>query len=152
MGSIGQDVKSNLKGVAKSSAKKAVQEPAEVLRSVPSQLSGSENRPSGFDSTQFYEKSDKVKESKDVDMAKVESQRLKMLRALEEEVAVLSRERARKDEERKSQATIAQNKSAETKSPEPYVSSKSSRKLKIGMQGKLDKMKKKSEIRMAPSG
>lgn len=152
MGTIGQDVTSSVKKTAKGSGKKALHEPLEILKTAKSQVSGNERVTPQFDSKEFYEKSErKDKKFTNQEIDEIEAKRRKMLRDLEAEIESISKEREEKDKRRK-EAFIAQQQEMKTDDAPPVVPSKRSRNLRAGMPGKLDKLKRKSEIRMPPSG
>jgi hypothetical protein len=152
MGTIGQDVKKSIKGTAKGSGKKAAREPIEILKTATSQISGSERTSPQFDSKEFYEKSERKDENiTNEQIDEIEAKRRKMLSSLEAEIDTIRKEREEKDRRRK-ESFAAKDKKDEVDSAPPSVSSKRSRNLRAGMPGKLDKLKRKSEIRMPPSG
>ena len=152
MGTLGQDVTSSVKKTARGSGKKVIREPLEILKTAKSQVSGNERTTPQFDSKEFYEKSErKDQKFTDQEIDEIEAKRRKMLRDLEAEIDSIRKEREEKDKRRK-ESFVAQQKEEETDNPQPVVSSKRSRNLRAGMSGKLDKLKRKSEIRMPPSG
>ena len=152
MGTIGQDVTKSIKGTAKGSGKKAAQEPLEILKTATSQIGGNERTSPQFDSKEFYEKSERKDENiTNEQIDEIEAKRRKMLRNLEAEIDTIRKEREEKDIKRK-EAFAAQLEEEKVDNSPPAVSTKRSRNLRAGMPGKLDKLKRKSEIRMPPSG
>lgn len=152
MGTIKQDVTSSVKKTAKGSGKKALHEPLEILKAARSQVSGNERTTPQFDSKEFYEKSERKDEKfTDQEIDEIEAKRRKMLRDLEAEIDSIRKEREEKDIKRK-ESFAAQKEEEKTDKAPPVVPSKRSRNLRAGMLGKLDKLKRKSEIRMPPSG
>ena len=152
MGTIRQDITSSVKKTAKGSGKKALHEPLEILKTAKSQVSGNERSAPQFDSKEFYERSERKDEkftNREID--EIEAKRRKMLRDLEAEIESISKEREEKDKRRR-EAFIVQQKEEKTDKALPVVPSKRSRNIRAGMSGKLDKLKRRSEIRMPPSG
>ena len=156
MGSIGQDVSKSLKDTTRGSGKKVLHEPIEILKTAGSQLSSGERTGSHFDSKEFYEKTQREEEDiSSEERDNIEAKRRKMLKDLKAEIQSIGKEREEKDRQRKEAFTAKQQEEKLQKAQKedsPAVSSKQSRKLRIGMSGRLDKLKRKSEIRMPPSG
>lgn len=152
MGTIGQDVSSSVKRTAKGSGKKVLHEPLEILKTAKSQVGGNERTTPQFDSKEFYERSErKDKKFTNQEIDEIEAKRINMLRDLEKEIESISKEREEKDKRRR-EAFVSAQETEKADSAPPFVSSKRSRNLRAGMPGKLDKLKRKSEIRMPPSG
>ena len=151
MGTIKQDVSSSVKNTAKGSGKKALHEPLEILKTATSQVSGNERSTSQFDSKEFYERSERKDEKfTNEEIDEIEKRRRKMLRDLEAEIDSIRKEREEKDTRRREAFVARQEENKDDALP--VVPSKRSRNLRAGMSGQLDKLKRKSEIRMPPSG
>ena len=150
MGTIGQDLTKSVKSTAKNSGKKALYEPVEVLKAAGDQITGAEKAISSFESKEFYEKSESKENGvSNEDRENLEAKRRKMLQDLEEEIASIVRQN---EERNKLRLERMQKDEVLESTPSIEPPSKPSRQISIGMEGKLDKLKRKSEVRMPPSG
>jgi hypothetical protein len=131
-----------MKRTAKQTTKQLVQEPLEVLKTARKQVAGREKiTRSEPDKEEAVREGEKVSTSLEEEKIKAKSKRL--LEALETEIEEIRKRKkleAQEEEEGKKQKPLV----------EP--SSRHPRKIMKGMKGKLQKLKRRTEIRMPPSG
>lgn len=150
---IKSDVKSSSKRIARRAAKQIAQEPLEVLKTAGKQVTGIEKP--GESARQEPGKVDKVgKDSLSADEAKIKAKSKSLLEALEVEIEDIRKQKELEEEKKLKEEEIVAQMQEQDKEAKPLlkISSKLSRKIPIGMKGKLQKLKRKVEIRMPPSG
>ena len=150
---IKSDVKSSSKRIARQTAKQIAQEPLEVLKTAGKQVTGIEK--SGESVKQEPGRVDKVeKDSLSADEAKIKAKSKSLLEALEAEIEDIRKQKELEEEKKlkEEEAVARMQEQDEEAKPLPKISSKPSRKIPFGMKGKLQKLKRKVEIRMPPSG
>jgi len=142
-----------MKKIAKQTTKQLVHEPLEVLKTARKQVVGKEKiTRSEPGKEEAVREGEKVSTSLEEEKIKAKSKRL--LEALEAEIEEirkrkkLEEEEKLKEEELKAQAEEGGKKQKSLVEP----SSRRPRKIMKGMKGKLQKLKRKAEIRMPPSG
>jgi len=154
MGSIRSDTAKSAKQLAKQSAKQVIKEPFEILGGTGRQVVGIETpEKESLDSGQGNDggvSKNVTEEKRKAD--KIKSRRL--IEALENEIADI---RSHKEKEREEKEALEKQKKNEEEQKEDLqqeieVESKPSRRLVTGIKGKLSKLKRKSEIRLPPSG
>lgn len=152
MGSIKSDAAKSAKQLAKQAAKQAAKEPFEILSGTGKQFVGIEAV--GENSWDIKQKENINEKENDLDKQKDKIQSKRMIEALEKEIEDIRKQKEREDQEAQMLEEQEKKKVEEQKILEakPEVSSRPSRRLMTGMKGKLDKLKRKSEIRMPPSG
>ncbi len=135
-----------MKKIAKQAARKIQDESLETLKTAKKQVAGkkradvsSEELPEGVS----------PEEKK-----KIEAQGQRMREALEKEMEDIRKQKEQKEGEKLRQETLEKQKKEEEEEtkPAPHVVGKPSIKIPTGMKGKLEKLKRKAEIRMPPSG
>jgi hypothetical protein len=155
MGSIKQNTKKSLKDLAKQAAKQAAQEPYEVAKTAGSQVTGAEKKEGERPQEPMNLVEGNAQVTEEEKQAK-EAQRRKLMQDLEEELEKVSEEEEAKrlQEEKEEEAEkMAKEKEKEEKEKETAdVRGKQPRGVLKGMRGKIRKLRKKSEIRMPPSG
>ncbi|MFC1710258.1 hypothetical protein ACFL0F_01175 [Patescibacteria group bacterium] len=147
MKTLGQDVGGSTTRVAKKTAKKVMQEPLEVLSTAKKQVMPEKRGITPSKPPDFTPKTEsKITPQEE---AKLKQQSKKMIEELEDEIEKIRMEKKQKEEERKQreqEELVKDKKSQDKPLTEP------STKPKRGMAGKVEKLKKKTEIRMPPSG
>jgi hypothetical protein len=141
-----------MKKTAKQTTKQLVHEPLEVLKTARKQVAGKEKIVrSEPDKKEVVKENEKVSTSLEEEKIKMKSKRL--LEALETEIEEI-RKRKKLEEEGKLKEEGLKIQEEEGKKQKPLVepSTRHPRKIMKGMKGKLQKLKRKAEIRMPPSG
>ena len=155
MKNIGQDVGDKTAQVAKKTAKRVVQEPLEVLNTAKKQVIPEGTKQSPSASPELITKPEE--QITPQEEAKLKEQSKKMIDELEDEIEKIRMQKKQKEEEIKTQEEqekLARKTQEEQKTlEEPPSKVKSGLAgAKKGMKGKIERLKKKSEIRMPPSG
>jgi len=131
--------------LAKTAMRQLADEPLEILRTAKQQVGVAETRDP---SPQENISKETPEPSVNAEQIKAQSQR--RLQALENEIEEIRKGKKQKEEEKRQQEDIERQQLAQEQAqsslPEPTS------KRKKGMQAKLGKLKRKSEIRMPPSG
>ena len=142
---------------AKATAKVLRDQSLEFLKSARSQTTGSYEKNSNAAPTQpkLDAVDDALSDSKisPQELANIKAEKTKRLKDLEAEMEQYRKAREQKEEQLKKQEELEKQQAAEQKSQgviEP--TSKKSRGLMPGMKGKLERMKRKTEMRQPPSG
>ncbi|MCK4588284.1 hypothetical protein KAT60_00520 [Candidatus Woesebacteria bacterium] len=142
-----------MKKTAKKTTKQLVHEPLEVLKTARKQVVGKEKitRPEP-DKEEAVREGEKVSTSLEEEKIKAKSKRL--LEALETEIEEIRKRKKLEEEEKLKEEELKVQAEEEKKKQKPLVepSSRRPRKIMKGMKGKLQKLKRKTEIRMPPSG
>jgi len=152
MSTVTSNTKKTAKQLAQDIAKKIAREPIEVLRTAGGQVSGVEKVPQTSRLKDPRGANEHISVNKEEVSNKAKSKRL--IDALEAELAEIKKIKKQNDLEalqaEKSQE-LQIEKSEETK---PFVepSTKQKKGVLTGMKGKIDKLKKRAEVRMPPSG
>lgn len=155
MKSIGQDVGSKATQVAKKTARKVVQEPLEVLNTAKRQVIPEGTKQTPSTPPELVQKS--KEQITPQEEAKLKDQSKKMIDELEDEIEKIRIQKKQKEEEIKiqeEQEKLARKRQEEQKVLEepPSKAKRGLAGVKKGMKGKIERLKKKSEIRMPPSG
>jgi len=153
MNSIGSSVKKSARDLAKASAKQVLKEPLEILSSVGKQVVGTEtggqNVPQENQSSGAFESQVGPQKEEEI---KAKSKRL--IEALEQELEDIKRQKEMEEQGKLQEEIVEARQEAEEEQAQPLIEPVTTRKKHQmpGMAGKLDKLKKKAEIRMPPSG
>ena len=142
-----------MKKTAKQTTKQLVHEPLEVLKTARKQIAGKEKitRPEQGKEEAVRE-GEKVSTSLEEEKIKMKSKRL--LEALETEIEEIRKRKKLEEEEKLKEEELEAQAEEEEKKQKPLVepSGRRPRKIMRGMKGKLQKLKRRAEIRMPPSG
>ena len=142
-----------MKKTAKQTTKQLVHEPLEVLKTARKQVAGREKitRPEPGKEEAVRE-GENVSTSLEEEKIKVKSKRL--LEALETEIEEIRKRKKLEEEEKLKEEELKTQEEKEGKKQKPLVepSSRHPRKIMKGMKGKLQKLKRRAEIRIPPSG
>ena len=142
-----------MKKIAKQTTKQLVHEPLEVLKTARKQVVGKEKiTRSEPGKEEAVREGEKVSTSLEEEKIKAKSKRL--LEALEAEIEEIRKRKKLEEEEKLKEEELKTQGEEEGKKQKPFVepSSRRPRKIMKGMKGKLQKLKRKTEIRMPPSG
>lgn len=181
MSDVSSGVKKSAKQIAKDSARKAAKEPLEVMKTAGRQVSGQEKAPQQDKPTEV-KKEDKGKEEiSQEEKKKIQTKSRNLLQAYKSELEDIRKRELFKDVQRRIQegedvnvaaieglsreqkqvlkaqkeALQARAEEEKAKSEDKEVvepSSKPKRSMFAGVKGKLEKLKRKTEIRLPPSG
>jgi hypothetical protein len=142
-----------MKKIAKQTTKQLVHEPLEVLKTARKQVVGKEKiTRSEPGKEEAVREGEKVSTSLEEEKIKAKSKRL--LEALEAEIEEIRKRKKLEEEEKLKEEELKAQAEEGGKKQKPLVepSSRRPRKIMKGMKGKLQKLKRKAEIRMPPSG
>ncbi len=142
-----------MKKTAKQTTKQLVQEPLEVLKTARKQVAGREkitrSEPGKEEAVREGEKA-----STSLEEEKIKAKSKRLLEALETEIEEIRKRKKLEEEEKLKEEELKTQGEEEGKKQKPLVepSSRRPRKIMKGMKGKLQKLKRRAEIRMPPSG
>ncbi len=142
-----------MKKTVKQTTKQLVHEPLEVLKTARKQVAGREKiTRSESDKGEAVREGEKAPTSLEEEKIKMKSKRL--LEALETEIEEIKKRKKLEEEEKLKEEELRVRTEEEEKKQKPLVepSSRRPRKIMKGMKGKLQKLKRRAEIRMPPSG
>lgn len=147
--SVKTGVFSQAGSIAKKAGQLAAQEPLEVIKSAKSQVANEYSPQSTVPNPSELA----PKSVGEIDEEEIKRKDLQRIRELEEEMAGFKRAREEKWAEIKKQQELEKaQEESHVDMTLPQISSKPSRKLFTGIKGRVEKLKKRTEIRMPPSG
>lgn len=135
-----------MKKIAKQAARKIQDESLETLKTAKKQVVGEKRADVSSEELPEGVSPEKKKE--------IEVRGQRMREALENEMEDIRKQKEQEEEKKLRQEALEKQKKEEEEEtkPAPHVVGKPSRKIPAGMKGKLEKLKRKAEIRMPPSG
>ncbi len=154
MSNIGDNTKKSAKQIAQDAAKKIAREPLEILKSAGSQVAGTEKTPEGPRENQASQQPPQETGKPPVSEAEINAKSKRLMEALEKELEDIKKLKDQEALQEEQQEVVEEAQKVEANKAQPLVEPITAKKKHQmpGMQGKLDKLKKKSEIRMPPSG
>jgi len=135
------------------STKKIVKEPFEVLKTAKRQVVGAEKLAQPEPDKKGGAK-EGAGEISSLEEEKIKTKSKRLLEALETEIEEIRKRKKLEEEEKLKEEELKTQEEEEGKKQKPLVepSSRRPRKIMKGMKGKLQKLKRRTEIRMPPSG
>lgn len=151
--SIKKGVGRSAKSIAQQVAKQAVREPLEVAKTAGRQVAGVEVQGTQVLSQPRPETQATAQPTVENEQ-KIKERGKRTLEALEKEMEDIRRQRKVKEQEELKAEQVRSVQEEKKQKPESLseVSSKPSRKFVAGMKGKLSRLKRKTELRLPPTG
>jgi hypothetical protein len=138
------------KDIAKKAAQDVAREPFEIIKSTPAQIVKQQNTDEGPSAIEQVMTGDgKLKEVTKIEEKQLESEKMNRLKKLEDELALLRRQRMKKEEEWKKEQEEVMGKGSEQKEEE-FI--EPTTKPKVGMRHPQKKKQGTREMGKGPSG
>ena len=151
---LGQGVVSSGKKIARQAARQVAQEPLEIAKSVGGQVTGIETSQKMVEGEVFPEARAESAAVSQEEEKEIKERGQRILEALEVEIKDIRKQKeAREKHESRGQEAEAKRKKEESKrKPLQEVGTKPSRKFVAGIKGKVSRLKRKTELRLPPTG
>jgi hypothetical protein len=148
-GKVKLQVKKDSKKLAKAAAKRLALEPFEILKSAKGQVVGTKEKAMPTSEKTSESETDQALNEKEL---KAKSKRL--LEALEAELEDIKKQKEEEEKLKLQEEIFEEKKKEEEKTQKPLVepSTRPKRNIFAGVKGKLEKLRRKAEIRLPPSG